>query len=88
VTGEQANAVRRKVQAWLAEPDAGAAIALRASPQWTEDPVLHLHGTQVRVVPCPTPPSTGADGVASWNPPTAGGGPARWLVSFVSPGFW
>jgi hypothetical protein len=31
------------------------AIALRARPEWTGDPVLTIDGTSVRVVACPTP---------------------------------
>ncbi|MFC7548965.1 BREX-2 system phosphatase PglZ [Plantactinospora sp. GCM10030261] len=48
-------AVRRKVESWLAERDDAPAIALRARPEWTGDPVLTVAGTPVRVVPCPTP---------------------------------
>ncbi len=55
MSGDQTNAVRRKVEAWLAENDAGTAIALRASPMWTDDTVMHVGGVTVRVVPCPTP---------------------------------
>jgi hypothetical protein len=55
VSGDQVNAVRRKVEAWLTEPDAGSAIALKARPEWTDEPVLHIGGAAVRVVPCPTP---------------------------------
>ena len=55
MNGDQANAVRRKVEAWLAEKDAGVAIALRARPEWTGEPVLHIGGATVRVVACLTP---------------------------------
>ncbi len=55
MSGDQANAVRRKVEAWLAENGSSTAIALHARPQWTDEPVLRFGGTAVRVVPCPTP---------------------------------
>ncbi|SCL20122.1 BREX-2 system phosphatase PglZ [Micromonospora inyonensis] len=48
-------AVRRKVEAWLAEQDGTDAIVLLARPEWTDEPVLTVAGTPVRVVPCPTP---------------------------------
>ncbi|MEO3924847.1 BREX-2 system phosphatase PglZ [Micromonosporaceae bacterium B7E4] len=48
-------AVRRKVEAWLDEQDDAVAIALQARPEWSEEPVLSVAGTTVRVVPCPTP---------------------------------
>ncbi len=54
-------AIRRKVEAWLAEPDqladgiAPQALALRARPEWAEEPLLDIAGTPVRVVPCTTP---------------------------------
>ncbi|SCL29742.1 PglZ domain [Micromonospora nigra] len=48
-------AVRRKVEAWLAERDDANAIVLLARPEWTDEPVLTIDDTQVRVVPCPTP---------------------------------
>ncbi|MGC4896393.1 BREX-2 system phosphatase PglZ [Micromonospora sp. DT31] len=48
-------AVRRKVEAWLAERDDTDAIVLLARPQWTDDPLLTVGGRSVRVVPCPTP---------------------------------
>jgi hypothetical protein len=49
-------AVRRKIEAWLAEPSDGtAAMALRGRPEWTGEPVLRVNGTNVRVVPCTTP---------------------------------
>lgn len=51
----QPAAVRRKVQAWLAENDGAAALALNARPEWTGEPVMVVDDTQVRVVPCPTP---------------------------------
>lgn len=55
MSGDQANAVRRKVEAWLAEKDSETAIALRARPEWTGDPVLRIGDTVARVVICPTP---------------------------------
>ncbi|GAA2591868.1 BREX-2 system phosphatase PglZ [Dactylosporangium fulvum] len=55
MTPVQPAAIRRKVEAWLAEPDGVPAIALRATPLWTADPVLSIDGTAVRVVACPTP---------------------------------
>lgn len=48
-------AVRRKVEQWLAEPDSASAIALRAQPEWSAEPVLAVRGRPVRVVACPTP---------------------------------
>ncbi|MFF0230425.1 BREX-2 system phosphatase PglZ [Micromonospora sp. NPDC005254] len=48
-------AVRRKVEAWLAEQDDAEAIVLLARPEWTDDAVLTIGNTRVRVVPCPTP---------------------------------
>ncbi|MGC5384579.1 BREX-2 system phosphatase PglZ [Micromonospora sp. LHW51205] len=48
-------AVRRKVEAWLAERDDADAIVLLARPYWTDEPVLTVGGRTVRVVPCPTP---------------------------------
>ena len=49
------DAVRRKVEAWLAEQDDAVAIALTARAEWPADPVLTVNGTSVRVVPCSTP---------------------------------
>ncbi|MFG1952682.1 BREX-2 system phosphatase PglZ [Micromonospora sp. NPDC048830] len=51
----QPDAVRRKVEAWLAEGDQADAIALTARPDWPADPLLTVDGTPVRVVPCQTP---------------------------------
>jgi len=51
----QPEAVRRKVQAWMAEKDGAMAIALGARPEWAGEPILHVQGEAVRVVPCPTP---------------------------------
>ncbi|MBO4141920.1 BREX-2 system phosphatase PglZ [Micromonospora tulbaghiae] len=51
----QPDAVRRKVEAWLAEPEPTDAIALKARPEPLPEPVLTVGGTQIRVVPCPTP---------------------------------
>ncbi|WP_405094748.1 BREX-2 system phosphatase PglZ [Micromonospora sp. NBC_01412] len=49
-------AVRRKVESWLAERDDDAdAIVLHARPEWTDEPVLTVGDTRVRVVPCRTP---------------------------------
>ncbi|WP_433391091.1 BREX-2 system phosphatase PglZ [Micromonospora sp. KLBMP9576] len=48
-------AVRRKVESWLAERDDTDAIVLHARPEWTDEPVLTVADTPVRVVPCPTP---------------------------------
>lgn len=48
-------AIRRKVEAWLAEDDDAGAIALRARPEWSADPLLSVGNTTVRVVPCRTP---------------------------------
>ncbi|MET7970520.1 BREX-2 system phosphatase PglZ [Micromonospora sp. NPDC005305] len=55
VSAAQPDAVRRKVEAWLAEGDRADAIALTARPEWPAEPVLSVDGTRVRVVPCPTP---------------------------------
>ncbi|MEH0985861.1 BREX-2 system phosphatase PglZ [Micromonospora sp. CPCC 205556] len=55
VSAAQPDAVRRKIEAWLAEDDPADAIALTARPDWPAEPVLSLDGTRVRVVPCPTP---------------------------------
>ncbi|WP_435122595.1 BREX-2 system phosphatase PglZ [Micromonospora tulbaghiae] len=55
VSAAQPDAVRRKVEAWLAENDPADAIALTARPDWPADPLLSVNGTRVRVVPCPTP---------------------------------
>jgi hypothetical protein len=55
VTAVQPAAIRRKVEAWLAEPDGGYAIALRARPEWTDEPLLSVGDVTVRIVPCPTP---------------------------------
>ncbi|SCF44458.1 BREX-2 system phosphatase PglZ [Micromonospora mirobrigensis] len=55
VGATQPDAVRRKVEAWLAEADQADAIALTARPEPLPDPVLTVGGTRVRVVPCPTP---------------------------------
>ncbi|WP_422773846.1 BREX-2 system phosphatase PglZ [Plantactinospora sp. WMMC1484] len=49
------DAVRRKVQSWLAERDGAMAIALAARPEWPGDPLLTVEGATVRVVPCATP---------------------------------
>ncbi|MDG4789072.1 BREX-2 system phosphatase PglZ [Micromonospora sp. WMMD1102] len=49
------DAVRRKVQAWLAERDGAMAIALAARPEWPVDPRLTVDGVPIRVVPCATP---------------------------------
>ncbi|HEX5543373.1 MAG TPA: BREX-2 system phosphatase PglZ [Micromonospora sp.] len=48
-------AVRRKIEAWLAEQDETSAIALAARPEWDSEPLLTVNGVTVRVVPCPTP---------------------------------
>ena len=48
-------AVRRKVEQWLAEHDDAEAMALRARPEWDDNPVLVVGDTRVRVVPCRTP---------------------------------
>ncbi|MEU8004188.1 BREX-2 system phosphatase PglZ [Catellatospora sp. NPDC049111] len=49
-------AVRRKVEAWLADGgDPQPAIALRARPEWIDEPVMKIGGTLVRVVACPSP---------------------------------
>jgi PglZ domain len=55
VNGEHANAVRRKVEAWLAEPDAGSVIALRAAPDENADQEWTVGSSLVRVVSCRTP---------------------------------
>jgi len=65
VTTVQPTAIRRKIEAWLteladpadpsAEPHSPAAIALRTRPEWTDDPLITIGGTTVRVVACPTP---------------------------------
>lgn len=56
MTAVQAAAIKRKVESWLAdERDRSPAIALRAAPAWTGEPVLTIGGTAVRVVACPTP---------------------------------
>ncbi|MEU5905372.1 BREX-2 system phosphatase PglZ [Micromonospora sp. NPDC047467] len=55
VAAAQPDAVRRKIEAWLAENDQAESIALTARPEWSAEPVLTIGGTQVRVVPCPTP---------------------------------
>jgi hypothetical protein len=56
VTVVQPAAIRRKVEAWLADGrDRSPAIALRAAPSWTGEPILTVGGTTVRVVPCTTP---------------------------------
>ncbi|OZV83099.1 alkaline phosphatase [Micromonospora echinospora] len=49
------DAVRRKVEAWLAERDGTAALALAARPEWPAEPALTVDGVTVRVVPCLTP---------------------------------
>jgi hypothetical protein len=51
----QPAAVRRKVESWLSEQDDAMAIALRARPEWSGDPVLTVGGVAARVVPCATP---------------------------------
>ncbi|MEV0216788.1 BREX-2 system phosphatase PglZ [Micromonospora sp. NPDC050695] len=55
VAAAQPDAVRRKIEAWLAENDRAETIALTARPEWSAEPVLTIGDTQVRVVPCPTP---------------------------------
>lgn len=55
VSAAQPDAVRRKVEAWLAEGDPADAIALTARPEWPVEPVLTVDGKRIRVVPCPTP---------------------------------
>ncbi|MEV4493442.1 BREX-2 system phosphatase PglZ [Micromonospora coxensis] len=55
VSAAQPDAVRRKVEAWLAEADQADAIALTARPEPLPEPVITVGGTRVRVVPCPTP---------------------------------
>ncbi|MER7164662.1 BREX-2 system phosphatase PglZ [Micromonospora sp. NPDC000207] len=51
----QPEAVRRKVEAWLAENEPGKAIALKARPEWPTDLTLTIAGHRVLVVACPTP---------------------------------
>ncbi|TDC00434.1 BREX-2 system phosphatase PglZ [Micromonospora fluostatini] len=51
----QPDAVRRKVEAWLAENDPGEVIALKARPEWPDDLTLTVTGLRITVVPCPTP---------------------------------
>jgi len=51
----QAAAVRRKLESWLREDGPHTAIALRARPEWTGEPVLTVEGRTVRVVACSTP---------------------------------
>lgn len=48
-------AIRRKVEAWLSEQDDAPAIALRARPEWSGDPVFAVGGVSARIVACPTP---------------------------------
>lgn len=48
-------AVRRKVESWLAEEGPHQAIALRARPEWTDEPVITVGSHTVRVVACRTP---------------------------------
>lgn len=56
MTLAQPAAIRRKVEAWLAEDDGTPAIALRAQPEWPADEaVLPIDSATVRVVPCRTP---------------------------------
>jgi hypothetical protein len=56
VTVAQPAAIRRKVEAWLADDDDKTpAIALRAKPEWDGDAVLTIAAVSVRVVPCRTP---------------------------------
>ena len=56
MTVAQPAAIRRKVEAWLAEGDGAPAIALRARPEWPSgEAVLPIDSATVRVVPCPTP---------------------------------
>ena len=48
----QATAVRRKIESWLREDGPHSAIALRARPEWTDDPVARgrgAHGAGGRV---------------------------------------
>jgi hypothetical protein len=47
--------VRRKVEAWLGEPDSQMAIALRTRPAWTGDALLTFGTVTARIVPCVTP---------------------------------
>jgi hypothetical protein len=50
-----AAALRRKIESWVADDeDTQTAIALRARPEWGDEPVLTIGATQVRVVGCPT----------------------------------
>ncbi|RZT80384.1 PglZ domain-containing protein [Micromonospora violae] len=51
----QPDAIRRKVEAWLAEDDPADAIALTARPDGPAETVFSVNGCRVRVVPCPTP---------------------------------
>ena len=51
----QPAAIRRKVEAWLAEDDATPALALRAKAEWDGDTVLPIADATVRIVPCATP---------------------------------
>ena len=55
MTAAQPAAIRRKVEAWLADDDGTPAIALRAKPEWDGDAVLTIAAVSVRVVPCRTP---------------------------------
>jgi hypothetical protein len=57
VTVAQPAAIRRKVEAWLSDPDDRApAIALRAAPDWKdEERTFTVDGTTVRIAPCRTP---------------------------------
>jgi hypothetical protein len=50
-----AAAVRRKVESWLSEDGPHRAIALRARPEWTDEPVITVNSRTVRIVTCPTP---------------------------------
>lgn len=56
MTVAQPAAIRRKVEAWLAEGEDTPAIALRARPEWPADEaMLPIDSATVRVVPCRTP---------------------------------
>lgn len=55
MTGPEPSTIRRKVESWLAEKDGTEAIALRARPEWSGEPILTVSGVDARVVPCPTP---------------------------------
>jgi hypothetical protein len=56
VTLARPAAIRRKVEAWLAEDDDTPAIALRARPEWpAAEATLPIASATVRVVPCRTP---------------------------------